>query len=504
MTVYKMMMNQIGQNLIDVGRLGSYLFDDNARKAIKRLDEKTEKNIAVSDDQIFSLKQWQILSSLTQESIDQLHSSDDFQLLLKLLQQITLASYQDRKPNQDKVVFTEVYSLVQNGAIATYLAVPIKQSPEKAVLKYLVSAAPYPTKDGWPGNPIGTLERFREPLAPYFDGNSHVDTVLCTDSFYTSLTAGVPIFTADGQILAMLGLDYAATQENHKLMLLSYLCYSFVLISFILSLLFSWYIAKRLGSPLQQLHDAALKISNNDYSAHINITSRDEFALLGSVFNQMAVNVHSTLKKLEDKNHQLAVVISDIHDGIGAILSSIFMISQNSSNTDPVATSENVFLPINRLAKQGVEEIRFLMNALEYKDIDFSAIHEEVELLAADILIPSGIAFEFDTAENTPTQKIRFEYFINIQRIFREVFTNTIKHSNASVCQVVFRYQENSQWLVYISDNGSSLSPNLQSSGRGLKNINTRIKQLNGTMESYCLNGFTLKFTIPLNLTTID
>ncbi|EKD39378.1 MAG: hypothetical protein ACD_75C00430G0001, partial [uncultured bacterium] len=91
--------------------------------------------------------------------------------------------------------------------------------------KYLASVAPLPTADGWPGNPIGNLTKGWTPPASAFAGKPYVDDRLYTDSFYTSLSAVVPLLDADGSFLAFLGIDYAATKEKNALILLQYISF---------------------------------------------------------------------------------------------------------------------------------------------------------------------------------------------------------------------------------------------------------------------------------------
>lgn len=61
---YKNTMEQIGKNLLHVGRLGALMFDDEAREAIKRLDVATARDSIVSAEDIAAMKPISTLKSL--------------------------------------------------------------------------------------------------------------------------------------------------------------------------------------------------------------------------------------------------------------------------------------------------------------------------------------------------------------------------------------------------------------------------------------------------------
>lgn len=80
---------------------------------------------------------------------------------------------------------------------------------------------------------------------------------------------------------------------------------------------------------------------------------------------------------------------------------------------------------------------------------------------------------------------------IEIYRILQELMVNMQKHSKANLVALSFKYI-NYQYSINYSDNGVGLAINKISLKNGLKNVETRIKSINGviTFETSVNNGF--------------
>ena len=494
---YKSMVNQIGKHLLQAGRLGLLLLGEEDRAALKRLIDASDKESRVSKADIDAMKDGTTLPSLSKEDSDRHHASEDFLRLKNLLSMITLSTIQDMEPRQAVYQNDKPQLIFQQGALAAYISSPIKESPDYTVTKYIASPAPDPTADGWPGNPIGNLTKGFTVQASVINGKSFVAEEIYSDEFYSSLSALFPIIDKDGTLIALLGLDYAATEERNKLTVLRYFCFALILGSLLLSVVSSYYMAKRLGASLNTLTDAARRVSANDLSASVDIRSNDEFSMLGKVFNQMVANIRNYLRDLQEKNNQIATVVLDMHDGVGAIFTSITLASEKNIPTAQSEQEATGLKSINNLAREGLTEVRFLMNALDCGAYDFSTLFEEIEMQSADILAPSKISFELARTGEFPEISIAFQHFLDLQRIFREIFVNIAKHSNATQCILTVQCT-GEEILFHLADNGS-MPPEQSGSGRGLKSMSGRASRLGGSLRHYFEDGFHVVITLPLH-----
>jgi len=71
---------------------------------------------------------------------------------------------------------------------------------------------------------------------------------------------------------------------------------------------------------------------------------------------------------------------------------------------------------------------------------------------------------------------------INLHRILHEVVTNVIRHAHAEYVTIDIKLNDN-QFLVQTCDNGSGFDMDKCIPGKGINNISTRIKELNGTVS---------------------
>lgn len=82
----------------------------------------------------------------------------------------------------------------------------------------------------------------------------------------------------------------------------------------------------------------------------------------------------------------------------------------------------------------------------------------------------------FDELVFTPRQHI------NLQRIFHEITTNIIRHAKADFIHVKISRNDNHIHII-ACDNGQGFDINACIPGKGINNIQTRVKELNGTVE---------------------
>jgi len=90
------------------------------------------------------------------------------------------------------------------------------------------------------------------------------------------------------------------------------------------------------------------------------------------------------------------------------------------------------------------------------------------------------------------------EFKINIYRIIQEALHNCVKYANAKIIKIIFE-DEDGFLLLKIVDDGEGFDVKRKKKGIGLKNMQSRVALMNGTMEvlSKINEGTTLVFKIP-------
>jgi signal transduction histidine kinase len=471
---HNMMFDRINKNLVDVGRLGGMLLDAESIAAIKRLKVETDAARILTHTEILHIPYGQIRQSLPDDAIERLHASSDFQLLVKKLTQISVASLHSLDLHQDSFQPEQLNEYFSEGMIDPYLMVPITGFPPDQYFQYLVSPTYESLENGWVGCPIGTISHAEIPIDALLEKSYYVSPELISDAFSTSASAMIIFKEDDGTPIAALGVDYPLGSELDKLKNLRNFSLFVVLCSGVFGYCLSRFISRRMSRSLHRLRDAALLIEQGHYGGQVGVLSDDEFGQVATAFNRMARVVGETLTRLKSSNERLRSVTVDMHDGVGTVLTGIRL------GTSPETCMDRAH--VHRLAGQGLEEIRFLMDALEYEQVDLSLLEEGFCLLCADFLDPHDIAWRVEL-HGTADRSISFQFYLDLQRIVCEALTNIIKHSSSQTCAITLRHEASSLAVTIVNEGSCLAQPLEKSGGRGLDNMRYRVERHSGTFS---------------------
>ncbi|MFL1897359.1 tetratricopeptide repeat protein [Aquimarina sp. 2-A2] len=128
-------------------------------------------------------------------------------------------------------------------------------------------------------------------------------------------------------------------------------------------------------------------------------------------------------------------------------------------------------------------EIRLISHDLGTETFSPDVAYVDViESLISDQCAIHEIDFTLSNDENIDWEDIDDFKKVNIYRIIQESLQNIFKHANAEKIEVSFKNLENSIKLV-VSDNGVGFKYAKVKKGIGLKNINSRVKQMYGEVK---------------------
>lgn len=103
------------------------------------------------------------------------------------------------------------------------------------------------------------------------------------------------------------------TAELQKLILGSGIMATF------LAIVFSFYLTRVLGNPLQEINTAARQMAQGNFEYRLQIKSQDEVGELGNNLNYLASSLKSTLAELNKEKDTLNSTISSISEGVLAV-----------------------------------------------------------------------------------------------------------------------------------------------------------------------------------------
>ncbi|MBC8046140.1 MAG: hypothetical protein H7Y00_05045 [Fimbriimonadaceae bacterium] len=248
------------------------------------------------------------------------------------------------------------------------------------------------------------------------------------------------------------------------------------------------------------LLNAQQEISNTKLSRQrIAIISSSALAILFGItgfalFKRIQLKRKTDLKieKLERLNEiqQLRTNIAlDMHDDIGASLSSIRLYSEvvKTQAEEKLPEAGKMLKKISENAKEIVENMSDIVWAINPKYDEIKNLQSRMRSFATDLCAANNIIPDFiwdETAQlDIPMEKRR-----NIYLIFKEAVNNAVKYAECK--KIIIRLKEQQNILMLeVSDDGkgfvveSSGEESMINQGNGLKNMKFRAKEINGNVE---------------------
>jgi len=189
--------------------------------------------------------------------------------------------------------------------------------------------------------------------------------------------------------------------------------------------------------------------------------------------------LNAVFETQESERKRLA---EDLHDSVGQVLSAIKL---NLHRLDKNCVSESnqpLLADTRKLTDECIQEIRNIIhNVLPPVLTDYGLL-EALEGLCIKVEQTTKVSVEL----KKKLDKIRFQPEIELAfyRIAQELFSNAIKHSDATAIHVTLTKEAG--WLVMeFKDNGKGFSTNQVKHGFGLKNMESRIQLINGEINTY-------------------
>lgn len=176
------------------------------------------------------------------------------------------------------------------------------KTDKEGVWQFIVDVDPIMGKEkkwanttAYPGDKYDA-SRFPEMLKA-FDGPS-ADTKLEIDEWGVTLSAYAPVRDADGNAIAVLGIDMAA-EDVYRIQKYTHYRAVFVLaLGIILSLFLGGAVSRRATNRIEQLVDGTRQIAGGNLDHRVEVGGDDEISELAHSFNEMAKSLDESRKKL--------------------------------------------------------------------------------------------------------------------------------------------------------------------------------------------------------------
>ncbi len=193
-------------------------------------------------------------------------------------------------------------------------------------------------------------------------------------------------------------------------------------------------------------------------------------------------------------------IAQDLHDGLGVLLSSVQM--QFSAVQEEIDKLQrlDVYRRANEMLDEACSEVRKIAHNMMPGTLLKLGLIPALKDMCERIETSSTTQVEFHAfgLEKRLTEVME----ITVYRLVQEALNNIVKHAAAT--EVLIQLSKNEEHLtVTIEDNGKGFDvvEAKKKEGMGLKNMESRVKYLNGelTIESQPGNGTTINIDIPVH-----
>ncbi|MEP6676236.1 MAG: two-component regulator propeller domain-containing protein [Ferruginibacter sp.] len=189
-------------------------------------------------------------------------------------------------------------------------------------------------------------------------------------------------------------------------------------------------------------------------------------------------------------------IAEDIHDDLGAGLSSIRFLSEkvkrNSSNDVTKKDTEKIAAYSNEL----VQKMNELIWAMNEKNDTLEDLLFYTRSYVAEYAEENNLQLNVHMPEIIPPATISGEVRRNVFLTVKEAIHNIVKHAQAE--KVFINVSIDKNLLLGIKDDGIGFPEKNKREGNGLKNMQKRIQSVGGTLEIKSENGVEIKISLPL------
>jgi nitrate/nitrite-specific signal transduction histidine kinase len=185
----------------------------------------------------------------------------------------------------------------------------------------------------------------------------------------------------------------------------------------------------------------------------------------------------SQLLKVEKVRRNIS---SDLHDDIGATLSSINIYTELAKKEK---NNKEYLDAIQQHSKEITGKLDDLIWSINPRNDSFEKLISRMHSYALPVLQAKNIACTFTYNDSLLKEKLLVQVKQNLYLVFKELVNNIVKHSGAKNCFVNLTCRDN-LIILSVKDDGKGYSLNNEArEGNGIINIKERVEKMHGYIE---------------------
>jgi signal transduction histidine kinase len=192
-------------------------------------------------------------------------------------------------------------------------------------------------------------------------------------------------------------------------------------------------------------------------------------------------------------------IARDLHDGLGSLLASVRQKIKSIQGQIDSLSEMNVPAEAEKLIGKAYDEVRRISHDMMPASLVSLGLVDAVEDLVADLRSTGALRIHFDHEGSFADLPDKIK--INVYRLIQEISANALKHAEANVLTIAI--ESTSRTLdLSLTDDGKGFDFNeaTQHGGLGMKNIESRVKYLEGELviDSKPGKGTAIHIAIPI------
>jgi signal transduction histidine kinase len=215
---------------------------------------------------------------------------------------------------------------------------------------------------------------------------------------------------------------------------------------------------------------------------------------------RMKRQVHE-LERQRDLEQERFRIARDIHDDLGARAAQISLLSSAAQDKDSLSIAEAraELGQVSRMSRDLVAALYETVWAVSPENDDLESLVSYVYQLADKMCAVAHIKCRFESPDVPSAVFIAGPTRHNVVLAVKEAIHNVIKHGRATEIQISLHHA-NGVLRIEVSDNGCGFEPTASLRGNGLKNMECRLRSLQGScaVESRLGAGTKVILEVPL------
>ena len=207
-------------------------------------------------------------------------------------------------------------------------------------------------------------------------------------------------------------------------------------------------------------------------------------------------NVLEKQKAIELERRRIS---AELHDDLGGGLSTIRLLSEMIKPGSLHAEALKQLNTISESSKELVEKLNEIVWALNVNNDNLQSLLIYTRQYAVKFLDDVNILCKAEIPDKIPDLHVSGKNRRNIFLLVKETLHNVVKHANASAVELILSVDD--ALHISIRDNGKGIPAEMleKRPGNGLKNMQRRIKEMNGSMEIKNIAGTQVIFILPVS-----